>query len=57
MKTNGERYRYSYALSLTLVLDGGGWSTPLLGRFSPGKSLSTTLTGGWEGLRAVWTSV
>jgi len=34
------------------VLDGGGWSTPLLGQFSPGKSPSTNLKGGWEGLRA-----
>ena len=51
MKTNGERWSYSYTPSLTLVLDGGGWSTPLLGRFSPGKSPSTNLPGGKEGLR------
>jgi hypothetical protein len=49
MKTNGERYRYTF--SLTLVLDGGAWSTTLLDHFSPGKSPSTNLTGGWESLR------
>ena len=30
-------YRYSYTLSLTSALDGGGWSTPRPGRFTPGK--------------------
>jgi hypothetical protein len=30
-------YRYSSTLSLTLALDGGGWSTPRPGRFTPGK--------------------
>ena len=29
--------RYSPTLSLTLALDGGGWSTPRPGRFTPGK--------------------
>jgi hypothetical protein len=29
--------RYSSTLSLTLALDGGGWSTPRPGRFTPGK--------------------
>ena len=29
--------RYSSTLSLTLVLDGGGWSTPHPGHFNPGK--------------------
>ena len=33
---DGEQ-RYRSTLSLTLALDGGGWSTPLLGRFTPGK--------------------
>jgi hypothetical protein len=28
---------YSYTLSLTSVLDGGGWSTPHPGRFTPGN--------------------
>jgi hypothetical protein len=30
-------YRYSSTLSLTLALDGGGWSTPHPGRFIPEK--------------------
>ena len=29
--------RYSCTLSLTLALDGGGWSTPRPGRFTRGK--------------------
>jgi hypothetical protein len=29
--------RYSSTLSLTSVLDGGGWSTPHPGRFTPGN--------------------
>jgi hypothetical protein len=28
---------YSCTLSLTSALDGGGWSTPRPGRFTPGK--------------------
>ena len=28
---------YSSTLSLTSALDGGGWSTPRPGRFTPGK--------------------
>ena len=28
---------YSFTLSLTSVLDGGGWSTPHPGHFTPGK--------------------
>ena len=32
-----EENRYSSTLSLTLALDGGGWSTPLPGCFTPGK--------------------
>ena len=27
---------HNYILSLTSALDGGGWSTPRLGRFTPG---------------------
>jgi len=30
-------YRYRRTLSLTSGLDGGGWSTPRPGRFTPGK--------------------
>jgi hypothetical protein len=30
-------YRYSFTLSLTSALDGGGWSTPRPGRFTPGN--------------------
>jgi hypothetical protein len=29
--------RYSSTLSLTLALDGAGWSTPRPGHFTPGK--------------------
>ena len=28
---------YRFTLSLTSALDAGGWSTPLPGRFAPGK--------------------
>ena len=28
---------YSYTLLSTSALDGGGWSTPRPGRFTPGK--------------------
>jgi len=31
-------YRYRFTLSLTSTLDGGGWSTPRSGRFTPGKA-------------------
>jgi len=30
-------YRYSPTISLTSGLDGGGWSTPSPGHFTPGK--------------------
>jgi hypothetical protein len=30
-------YRFSSTLSLTSALDGGGWSTPRQGRFTPGN--------------------
>jgi len=33
----GREVRYSYTLSLTSALDGGGWATPCPGRFTPGK--------------------
>jgi hypothetical protein len=32
--------------SLTSVLDGGGWSTPRHGRFTPGKRPGTDCKGG-----------
>jgi len=32
----GEK-RYNSALSLTSALDGGGWTTPRPGRYTPGK--------------------
>ena len=41
--------RYSSTLSLTSVLDGGGWLSPRLGRLTPVKD---TCIGGWVGLRA-----
>ena len=31
------KQKYSSSLSLTLATDGGAWSTPRLGRFSPRK--------------------
>jgi hypothetical protein len=35
-------------LSLTLALDGGGWSTPRPGRFTPGKDpIPTVREAGW----------
>jgi hypothetical protein len=42
-------------LSLTSALDGGGWSTPRTGRFTPGKDqVPTAQEAGWApGL--VWT--
>ena len=43
--------RYNSAFKgLTSALDGGGWSTPRPGRFTPG-SLGTHRTGGWVGPR------
>jgi hypothetical protein len=42
--TEGEQ-RYSSTLSLTSVLDDGGWSTPRPGRFTPGND------SGWVGPR------
>ena len=32
-----EELMYSYILPSTSALDGGGWSTPRPGRFTPGK--------------------
>ena len=40
--------RYSSTLSLTSALDGGGWSTPHPGRFTPGKDpVPIALEDGW----------
>jgi hypothetical protein len=30
-----EKQNYSYTVSLTLALDGGGWLTPRPGHFTP----------------------
>ena len=35
--TEGELKKYSSTVSVTSALDGGGWSTPRPGRFTPGK--------------------
>jgi hypothetical protein len=43
-------YRYRSTLSLTSVLDWGGWLTPLPGGFTPGRK--THCIGGWVGPRA-----
>ena len=43
---------YSSTLSLTSALDGGGWSTPRLGRFTSRKRTGTHCKGGWVGPRA-----
>jgi hypothetical protein len=48
--------RYSSTLPLISTLDGGGWSTPRLGRFSPGKdSITIVLEAEWVPGPA-WTS-
>ena len=36
--TEVQEYRCICTLSLTSALDGGGWSTPRPGRFTPGKA-------------------
>ena len=43
--------RYSSTLSLTSALDGGGWSTPCPGRFTPGKDQVPIVRGGRMGPR------
>ena len=46
---------YNSTLSLTSALDVGGWSTPLTGRFIPGKDPVTIVwEGGWVP-GSVWT--
>ena len=43
---------YSSTVPLTLALDGGGWSVPHPGRFTPPESPGTHFIGGWVGPRA-----
>ena len=38
-KSQRGEQRYSSTFSLTSTLDGGGWSTPRPGRFTPGKEI------------------
>jgi len=46
---------YSSTLPSTSALDGGGWSTPRSGRFTPGKDpVSIVLEAGWAP-GPVWT--
>ena len=46
---------YSSTLPSTLALDGGGWSAPLPGRFTPGKDpVPIVQEAGWAP-RPVWT--
>ena len=42
---------YSSTLPSTSALDGGGWSTPRPGRFTPQERPSTPCIGGWVGPR------
>ena len=43
---------YSSTLPSTSALDGGGWSTPHPGRFTPGKDPGTLRIGGLVGPKA-----
>ena len=45
MKIQRAETTYSSTLSLNLALDGGGWSTPLHGRLTPGKDPRAGLDG------------
>jgi len=47
--TKAKRGSRVIALSLTSALDGGGWSTPGSGRFTPGKKIQYHCVGGWMG--------
>ena len=47
----GEK-RYSFALSRTSALGGGGGSAPRTGRLYPRERPGTHCTGGWVGPRA-----
>jgi hypothetical protein len=42
---------FSSTHPLNSALDGGGWSTPRLGRLTPGGKPATHFIGGWVGLR------
>ena len=44
---------YNSTLSLTPALNGGGWSTPHRGGFTPGERSGTHCIGGWAGPSAV----
>ena len=49
-------YRYSCTLSLTSALDGGGWTSPRPGPFTPGSDpVPIVQQGGWAP-RPVWTA-
>ena len=48
-------YRYSSILSLTSALDGGRWSTPRPGRFTPGKDTVPTVQEAGCAPGPVWT--
>ena len=50
-ETPDGKQRITFPLSLTLVLDGGGWLTPSTSSFTPGKRPSTYRTRGWVGPR------
>ena len=43
---------YSSTLPSTSALDGGGWSAPRPGRFTPRERTGTHCIGGWVGPRA-----
>jgi len=45
-------YRYSYTLSLTLMIDESGWPMPRPGHYTPVKGSGTLCAGGWVGSRA-----
>jgi len=50
-----EEYWYISTLSLTSAPDGGGWSTPRLGRLTPGNdSVPIVREAGWAPV-SVWT--
>ena len=46
---------YSYTLPSTSALDGGGWSTPRPGRFTPGKDPVPIVYEAWWAPGPVWT--
>ena len=46
---------YSSILPSTSVLDGGGWSTPRLGRFTPGEDPAPIVQESGQVQGSVWT--